>query len=75
MWRNLSDRLGKVRPAWLLLGVVVLAAGLRLWRLDILPPGLFYDEAYNGFDARQVLDGVHRPLFFAANNGREPLFI
>jgi hypothetical protein len=75
MWRNLSDRLGKVRPAWLLLGVVVLAAGLRLWRLDVLPPGLFYDEAYNGFDARQVLDGVHRPLFFAANNGREPLFI
>lgn len=75
MWRNLSDHLGKVRPAWLLLGVVVLAAGLRLWRLDVLPPGLFYDEAYNGFDARQVLDGINRPLFFTANNGREPLFI
>ncbi|MCB0227654.1 MAG: glycosyltransferase family 39 protein, partial [Anaerolineae bacterium] len=60
---------------WVLAGVMLLAAALRLWQLDVLPPGLFFDEAYNGFDARQVLEGVSRPLFFAANNGREPLFI
>lgn len=56
-------------------GIVVLAALLRLWRLDLLPPGLFFDEAYNGFDARQILQGGPIPLFFAGNNGREPLFI
>lgn len=55
--------------------VVALAAVLRLWRLDLLPPGLFFDEAYNGFDARQLLEGGSFPLFFAGNNGREPLFI
>ncbi|MCB0240854.1 MAG: glycosyltransferase family 39 protein, partial [Anaerolineae bacterium] len=75
MLHSFSTKLGKVRPVWVLAGVMLLAAALRLWQLDVLPPGLFFDEAYNGFDARQVLEGVSRPLFFAANNGREPLFI
>ena len=35
---------------------MLLAAALRLWQLDVLPR-LFFDEAYNGFDARQVLEG------------------
>jgi hypothetical protein len=75
MWRNLLDLPGKIRPAWVLLGVIGLATALRLWQLDVLPPGLFFDEAYNGFDARQILQGGPFPLFFAGNNGREPLFI
>jgi 4-amino-4-deoxy-L-arabinose transferase-like glycosyltransferase len=57
------------------LGVVGLATALRLWQLDLLPPGLFFDEAYNGLDTRQILQESNRPLFFAGNNGREPLFI
>jgi len=64
-----------MRPAWVMVGIVTLAALLRLWRLDVLPPGLFFDEAYNGFDARQLLEGGPFPFFFAGNNGREPLFI
>ncbi len=75
MWRTLLDHLGRIRPAWVLIGVMMLAATLRLWRLDILPPGLFFDEAYNGFDAREVLLSGQWPLFFPGNNGREPLFI
>jgi hypothetical protein len=75
MWRNLFAFLEKIRPAWALLGVIGLATALRLWQLDLLPPGLFFDEAYNGFDTRQILSGSNRPLFFAGNNGREPLFI
>ena len=60
---------------WLiLLAIVGLAAGLRVWRLGVAPPGLYHDEAFNGLDALRVLAG-ERPLFFAANNGREPLFI
>jgi hypothetical protein len=75
MWRNLLERMARFQPAWVMAGIVVLAALLRLWRLDLLPPGLFFDEAYNGFDARQILQGGPIPLFFAGNNGREPLFI
>jgi len=43
-------------------------------QLGSLPPGLYRDEAYNGLDALAILDG-HTPLYFEANNGREPLFI
>jgi hypothetical protein len=35
---------------------------------------LYHDEAVNGLDALQVLAG-ERPIFFEANNGREPLFL
>ncbi len=54
--------------------IVALAAALRLVALGSLPPGLYRDEAYNGLDALQVLAG-NMPLYFPANNGREPLFI
>jgi 4-amino-4-deoxy-L-arabinose transferase-like glycosyltransferase len=35
---------------------------------------LYRDEAYNGLDALDVLEGQHS-LFFSRNNGREPLYI
>lgn len=57
-----------------LLAIIGLASVLRLYALDRLPPGLYHDEAYNGLDALNVLQGQH-PIFFEANNGREPLFI
>ncbi|MGB9594042.1 MAG: ArnT family glycosyltransferase, partial [Anaerolineae bacterium] len=54
--------------------VIALAAALRFVALGDVPPGLYRDEAYNGLDAVQVLRGMS-PVFFEANNGREPLFI
>ncbi|HSH03270.1 MAG TPA: glycosyltransferase family 39 protein [Anaerolineae bacterium] len=54
--------------------LLIFSATLRLWQLEELPPGLYRDEAYNGLDAWQVLQGEHA-LFFTANNGREPTFI
>ena len=54
--------------------VVAVAAALRFWALGCVPPGLYHDEAFNGLDALGVLEG-ERPVFFEANNGREPLFI
>jgi 4-amino-4-deoxy-L-arabinose transferase-like glycosyltransferase len=51
-----------------------MATGLRFWALGCIPPGLYHDEAFNGLDALSVLEG-ERPIFFEANNGREPLFI
>ena len=61
--------------SWIsILLLTALAAALRFYALDRLPPGLYHDEAYNGLDALRILQG-ERPLFFEANNGREPLFI
>ena len=57
-----------------LLSALAIAAFYRLYRLDEIPIGLWRDEAANGLDALRVLQG-DRPIFFEANNGREPLFI
>ncbi len=68
IWRDLSRE-------WLVLVLLTgFAALFRFVALDTLPPGLYHDEAYNGLDALQILEG-HTPLFFEANNGREPLFM
>lgn len=61
---------------WLVLGaILLLALFLRVYQLDVLPPGLHYDEAFNGTQARQVLRGVNRPIFFTQDFGEEPLHI
>jgi 4-amino-4-deoxy-L-arabinose transferase-like glycosyltransferase len=60
---------------WLLLLLALLTAvWLRFYQLGEWPLGLYRDEAYNGLDALNVLDGQHA-LFFPANNGREPAYI
>ena len=61
-----------------LIGLVLLLATavgafLRLYRIDSLPPAAGYDAAQYGLDALQILDGA-RPIFLAANFGREVLF-
>ncbi|MFO7678684.1 MAG: hypothetical protein R6X34_01410 [Chloroflexota bacterium] len=48
----------------LLLAILLLAAGLRLWRLDQLPPGFYHDEAYNGLDALSLVQGKTFPQFY-----------
>jgi hypothetical protein len=59
----------------LLLLLLLAGAGLRLWDAGRTPPGLYHDEAQHGLDALAVLETGDVPLYFAANNGREPLFI
>ncbi len=58
----------------LLISAILIAATLRFWQLGQIPPGLYRDEALNGLDALNVLAGKHS-VFFAANNGREPIYI
>ncbi|MHB1293760.1 MAG: ArnT family glycosyltransferase [Anaerolineae bacterium] len=58
----------------LIAGLTALALLVRVVALGSLPPGLYHDEAYNGLDALRILKGEF-PLYFQANNGREPLFI
>lgn len=59
----------------ILLPLILLAFFLRVWQLPQIPPGLWYDEAYYSMDAAWLLDGGPWHLFFAGNNGREPMFI
>jgi 4-amino-4-deoxy-L-arabinose transferase-like glycosyltransferase len=59
---------------WLALGLLLVSAFFRLYRLDTVPPGMFVDVASNGLDIRDVLSG-HLAVFFPRNYGREALFI
>jgi 4-amino-4-deoxy-L-arabinose transferase-like glycosyltransferase len=69
-----NSRLGNRKTVFWVMLVTCLGAALRLAAIGSVPVGLYQDEAYNGLDALRVLSGTH-PLYFAANNGREPLFI
>lgn len=57
----------------LLVGILVIAAFLRFYRLDSLPPGDNVDSAEYGLDALGILQG-ERPVFVPTNRGREALF-
>lgn len=57
----------------LLVAILLVAAGLRLWRLSEIPPGLTHDEANHGREAIGILDGVYL-YFFPLNYGSEPLY-
>ncbi|MEP7200645.1 MAG: phospholipid carrier-dependent glycosyltransferase, partial [Chloroflexota bacterium] len=60
---------------WLILASLILIATVfRVWRLDSVPPGFQFDEAYNASDALRIIAG-ERPLFFEANGGREALYV
>lgn len=56
-----------------LLGIILIAAFLRLYRLDSLPPGDNVDSAEYGLDAFQLLRGEWA-VFFPTNRGREALY-
>jgi 4-amino-4-deoxy-L-arabinose transferase-like glycosyltransferase len=68
----------KKRRGWeaiALLLITLLSAALRLHRLPDVPPGLHYDEAFNGVSARTVLEERALRIFFADDMGEEPLAI
>jgi 4-amino-4-deoxy-L-arabinose transferase-like glycosyltransferase len=50
--------------------LVLVASGLRLYRLETLPAGLHHDEASNGMLALDILTGDY-PVFFSAYTGKE----
>jgi 4-amino-4-deoxy-L-arabinose transferase-like glycosyltransferase len=62
-------------PTWAVLLVILVLGGLlRFYQVGSIPPGLYQDEAYNGLDALDILAGSH-PIYFPANNGREPFYM
>lgn len=62
------------RLFWLLVFTLLIAAGLRLWQIGSLPPGLHYDEAADTIIAQQIARGESFPLFVEAYTGKEVLF-
>ncbi len=67
MFRNL------IRSNLLLAAIILLAAFFRLFRLDSLPPGFQFDQAYYVFDVIRLLQGEFH-IFFAVPGGTEPLY-
>ncbi len=54
---------------------LIIAASLRAYNLENLPPGLYPDEAMNGNNALEAIKTGDWKLFYPENNGREGLFI
>ena len=72
--------MSKSKSLWLLILILIIAGGLRLYHLAELPPGLYPDEAMNGNNSLETLKDGSFPLFegkvfYPENNGREGLFI
>jgi 4-amino-4-deoxy-L-arabinose transferase-like glycosyltransferase len=67
------------RDTWIeilvFVAIMLLATFLRVYRLGQLPPGLHYDEAFKGVEARKVIAGTERPIFFQENLTEEPMRI
>ena len=51
--------------------ILMIASFFRLWKLSIIPSGLYHDEAINGNEAITLPGQV----FYPENNGREGLYI
>ena len=66
--------MSSLRTRLLLAILLLLAFGLRLWRIDQLPPGFHFDEAFEGLEAWHILtDPTYRPVFLEGNFGVPPL--
>lgn len=68
------------RNLWFWAGLLLLVVGafaIRLYKVESIPAGIFWDEAYEGLDAFSLFGKPisQWPLFFTAINGREPLFV
>jgi 4-amino-4-deoxy-L-arabinose transferase-like glycosyltransferase len=53
--------------------LLILAAGLRVWQIDQVPPGLHHDEVINGQIVENEIFAGH-PSIFYSTDGREGLF-
>ena len=58
-----------------LLGTILLAFFLRVWNLDVLPPGILPSEAFNGWVAQQFSADTPFTLFLRGDGTLAPLFV
>ncbi len=61
-------------PGAALIAILLMAALLRLWRIDHIPPGFHFDESFEGLEAWRIFtDAAYRPVFLTGNFGVPPL--
>lgn len=62
---------------FLLLSILIIASGFffRFWQLDTIPPGIQYDEAFNGLNALEAIKTGDYKVFYTENYGREGFHI
>jgi len=65
----------KILSCFFLILIIAIAVFFRLWQLNLIPPGLYPDEAINGNEALESLKTNNFKVFYPENNGREGLFI
>jgi hypothetical protein len=54
--------------------VLLGAVGVRLWQIDLIPPGFHFDESFEGLEAWRILqEPNYRPIFLTGNFGVLPL--
>jgi 4-amino-4-deoxy-L-arabinose transferase-like glycosyltransferase len=58
---------------WLMI-ILLIALFLRVYHLDSLPHGPYYDEAANGLLGADIAQGRSRPLFIQSYTGKEVLY-
>ena len=77
LFKKFQRRLKKFHhwDALFFLALFGLALVLRLWNLENVPPGVWYDEAHNATDGLQSAESGQFPVYYPANFGREGLFI
>lgn len=58
-----------------LIAILIIAIFFRFYKITVMPPGLYPDEAMNGNNALEALATNDMKIFYPENNGREGLFI
>ncbi|MEK7659232.1 MAG: glycosyltransferase family 39 protein [Patescibacteria group bacterium] len=63
------------KEKWILIIILAVAFVFRFQDIQLIPPGLYPDEAINGNNALIALETGDYKVFYPENNGREGLFI
>lgn len=67
---SVRERRRRLAIALGLIGILMLAAFMRLYRFGDLPHGIWFDEAEHGLQAQRILaSSVYRPIFEPTTNG------
>lgn len=61
--------------AALVIFILFFGVFIRFWKLDSIPPGMQYDEAFNGLNALQAIETGNYKVFYPENYGREAFHI
>jgi 4-amino-4-deoxy-L-arabinose transferase-like glycosyltransferase len=71
--KSANLQIGKFAHLHICIFFILIAFALRVWALDVAPPGLTHDEAAHLHDARRIWEG-YRPIYLTSAYGREPLY-